>query len=66
MARKSRHSHSKKRKSRSRRRHGGLAGPRLGRTLAKAVVPFGLFMTQKHMQKRKSRRSRKGRKTRRR
>ena len=57
MARKSRSRRSPRK--RSRRRRGG----RLGRTLAKAVVPFGLFMTQKHMQKR---RSRKGRKTRRR
>ncbi|MHA2083076.1 MAG: hypothetical protein ACXABD_04920 [Candidatus Thorarchaeota archaeon] len=62
MAKKSRNRRSPRKRSRSRSRRGG----RLARTLAKAVVPFGLLMTQKQMQKRKGRKGRKGRKTRRR
>ena len=55
-----RRSKSSKKSKKSRSRRGGM---RLGRTIAKAVVPLGLFMTQKSMRKR--RRSRKNRSSRR-
>ena len=45
---------------RSRKRRGG----RLASTLAKAMVPFGLLMTQKRMQRRNRRRGSKSRKRR--
>lgn len=64
MARGRTRSRSPKRRS-SKRRSRRSRGGRLGRTLAKAVVPFGLLMTQKNMQKRR-RKGRKGRKSRRR
>lgn len=62
MARKSRcRSKSPKRSKRSKRSRRSRGG-RFGRTLAKAVVPFGLLMTQKHLHSKKRRKGRKGRK----
>ena len=64
MARKSRCRSKSPRRSKRSRRSRRSRGGRFGRTLAKAVVPFGLLMTQKHLQKRrKGRKGRKGRKT---
>ena len=55
MARKSRcRSKSPKRSKRSKRSRRSRGG-RFGRTLAKAVVPFGLLMTQKHLHSKKAR-----------
>lgn len=50
-------------RTRSSRRKGrkGRGGSRIARTLAKAIVPFGLLMTQKRLHKNKKGKSRRRR-----